>query len=105
MTLVGERRLPDEPLPQMPSMTTGSSPPIGTTISPHNAAWKAGVLGTINVLAMTLAARMILLIGVSGAIWLTYLALASPDPYRLAVLGVYSVVVVVPLTWLAARGR
>ena len=32
-----------------------------------------------------------------------WLALAQPDPYRLATLGVYAAVVVVPLVWRAAR--
>ena len=66
-------------------------------------AWKAGVLGALNLATLILAARLILLVGVGGATFLGWLALASPDPYRLAVLGVYSAVVVVPLVWLSAR--
>jgi hypothetical protein len=52
---------------------------------------------------LILSARLILLVGVGGATFLTWLALREPDPYRLAVLGVYAAVVVVPLVWLAAR--
>jgi hypothetical protein len=69
----------------------------------HRAAWKAGVMGSLNVLVQVLAVRLTLLVSVGGAIYLTWLALAQPDPYRLACLGVYSLVVVVPLVWLSAR--
>lgn len=69
----------------------------------HRAAWKAGVMGALNVVIAALAVRLILLCGVLGANALTFLALREPDPYRLAAVGVYSVVVVVPLIWLAAR--
>lgn len=80
---------------------------MATTTTPpeyvQRSAWKAGVLGALNLVTLILAARLILLVGVGGATFLGWLALASPDPYRLAVLGVYSAVVVVPLVWLAAR--
>ncbi|HEX3522568.1 MAG TPA: hypothetical protein VHT52_10840 [Stellaceae bacterium] len=69
----------------------------------HRAAWKTGVLGALNVATKILAVRLILLVGVLGATGLTYLALHDPDPYRLAALGVYAAVVVVPLIWLASR--
>lgn len=70
----------------------------------HRAAWKAGVMGAFNVLTKVLAVRLTLLLSVGGAFWLSWTALAQPDVLRLAVLGVYSVVVVVPLVVLAARG-
>jgi hypothetical protein len=41
-----------------------------------------------------LAGRLVLLVAVSGGIFLTWLALASPDPYRLGVLGIYTIFVV-----------
>jgi hypothetical protein len=69
----------------------------------HRANWKAGVLGALNVATAILAVRLILLSSVLGAIGLTYLVLREPDPYRLAALGVYAGVVVVPLIWLTAR--
>jgi hypothetical protein len=52
-----------------------------------------------------LAVRLTLLVAVCGAISLAYLALAAATPYTAAVLGIYSVVVVVPLVWLASSGR
>jgi hypothetical protein len=69
----------------------------------HRASWKAGMLGALNAATAILAARLILLVAVCGAIGLTYLVLREPDPYRLAALGVYAGVVVVPLIWLTAR--
>ena len=60
-------------------------------------------MATVNVLAMILAVRLTLLVGVGGAIALSVLALREPDPYRLAALAVYAGVVVVPLVWLAGR--
>ena len=122
MTLVAEKRLPEQlagqPQPLSLSEIIGSSNPAtssATTTTPpnipqnipaefvHRAAWKAAVLGTLNVLFLTISVRLTLLVAVSGAVWLTWLALQQPDPYRLGALGVYSAVVVVPLIWLAAR--
>lgn len=67
------------------------------------AAWKQGVLGAVNVAAQVLAVRMILLLAVLGAVILSVLALRLPDLLRLAALGIYTVTVVLPLTWLSAR--
>ena len=50
-----------------------------------------------------LAARFAVLVGVGGGIYLTWVALATPDPYRLALLGVYAFGVVAPVVWLASR--
>jgi hypothetical protein len=63
------------------------------------------MMGALNVLIALLAVRLILLVAVSGAVWLTWLALQQPDPYRLGALAVYALVVVVPLVWLSASGR
>ena len=60
-------------------------------------------MGALNVVTAVLAVRLILLVAVSGAVWLTWLALQQPDPYRLGALGVYAAVIVVPMVWLAAR--
>jgi hypothetical protein len=68
----------------------------------HRAAWKAGVLGALNVATKILAVRLTLFAAVLGAIALAYLVLRDPTPYALGVLGVYAAVVVVPLIWLAA---
>lgn len=106
MQLVGERVLPDPPQPMtLQEMISRSTTPSQTTAPPseyvHRAAWKAGVLGALNVLVAVVAVRLILLVAVSGAIWLTYLALQSPDVMRLSVLGVYCAAVVLPATVLA----
>jgi uncharacterized membrane protein len=94
---------------------TGSRTPTATATTPpepYNVsyapgefkAWKTAFLGATNALMTLIAVRLILLCGVLGAIGLTFLALRDPDLLRLAVLGVYAAVVVVPLVWLAARG-
>jgi hypothetical protein len=67
----------------------------------HRAAWKAGVMGAFNVLAVVLAVRLILLVAVGGAIGLAWLALQQPDPYRLGALAIYCAVVVLPTIYLA----
>jgi hypothetical protein len=61
------------------------------------------LIGTLNALTVILAVRLTLLLSVGGAFALAYLALPAADPWKLAVLGVYTVVVVVPLVALAAR--
>jgi hypothetical protein len=66
-------------------------------------AWKQGVLGAINVATAILAVRLILLLAVAGAVFLALEALATAEPLRLAALGVYTLSVVLPLVWLAAR--
>lgn len=69
----------------------------------HRAAWKAGVLGAINVLVLVTAIRMIVLVALIGDIVLTAMALNAPDPWRLGALAIYSLAVVVPVVWLASR--
>ena len=69
----------------------------------HRAAWKAGVLGAINVLVLVTAVRGIVLVAVGGGIILAVIALGSPDPWRLGVLAIYAAAVVVPVVWLASR--
>jgi hypothetical protein len=66
-------------------------------------AWKQAVMGTLNVLTIVLACRLILLVSVCGASVLAWLALQQPDPYRVGVLGVYGVLVVLPMTYLVSR--
>jgi hypothetical protein len=111
MELVGERQAPDPPLSSMAGMTTATAatqpkpPPVSRETAEHlnRAAWRAGMLGALNVVAAVLAARFILLIAVVGAIWLTVQAIGAPDPLKLAALGIYALVVVVPTVWLASR--
>jgi hypothetical protein len=84
-------------------MTTTATPPDTEYV--HRAAWKAGVLGAINVLMVVTAIRLIVLVAVGGAIALTVLALQQPDPLKLIALGIYCAVVIPACTVLAARGR
>lgn len=69
------------------------------------AAWKSGVMGALNFAAHVLAVRMIVLVAVTGAIGLTWQALADPVLYRVLAVGVYSMLVVIPVVWLSATGR
>jgi hypothetical protein len=120
MQVVGERQVPEPqpitaPRPQtlteaMPTMSPRS---ISTTATDHppppeyvyRADWKAGVMGAFNVLALILALRLLVLVGIGGAIALTLVALREPDLYRLIALGIYCVAVVCPTVWLASQGR
>ena len=69
----------------------------------HRSAWKASVLGAINVLILVTAVRIIVLVAVGGGIVLALSALSAPDPWRLGVLAIYALAVVVPVVWLASR--
>ena len=72
----------------------------------HRSAWKAGVLGSFNLLAIVLAVRLVLLVAVIGALWLAKLALDVPAPLQipaLVMLGVYCATVVIPMVWLSSR--
>lgn len=69
----------------------------------HRAAWKAGVIGALNMATAILAIRLVLLVEISGAIGLTWIALQTPDPYRLGALAIYCASVVVPTIVMALR--
>lgn len=116
MQLVGERSLPDQP--SLSTLIAGAAasqttPKTMASIAAsipsregefqHRAAWKAGVLASINVLAIVLAVRFSLLVAIVGAIVLTFITIEAPDPWRLGALGVYTALVVLPATWLASR--
>jgi hypothetical protein len=61
------------------------------------------VLGGLNVVALVLAVRFVLTIAVVGAFVLAYIAIQTPDPWRLAILAAYSLIVVVPLVYLSTQ--
>jgi hypothetical protein len=54
-------------------------------------------------LFVILAVRAILLVAVVGAFYLTVIAIDRPDPWRMAALGIYCVVTVIPVVWLSSR--
>ena len=88
----------------MPQLPTLSAMMVTTTQRENvQAAWKASVMGTLNVLMIVVAVRSIVLVAVGGGIALTWLALSNPDPLRLGALGIYAVGVAIPTVWLAAR--
>ena len=63
-------------------------------------------MGALNLLAVVLAVRLVLLVAVLGALWLAKLALDVPAPVQipaLVMLGVYCVTVVLPMVWLSSR--
>ena len=117
MQLVSERQVADTAT--LSGLIAGQTTTTPTTTSPiaaitaslpspgaefqHRVAWKASVLATLNVLFVILAIRLSLIVSIVGAIVLTYIAINAPDPYRLAALGIYSVVIVAPMVWLASR--
>ena len=72
----------------------------------------AGVMGTVNVLALVLSARLVALVAVAGAIALAWYALGASDillvQWRTIALGIYAVAVCLPALWLSlhqARSR
>jgi hypothetical protein len=114
MQLVGERQIPDTPSSTPQSETLQQTIQRATTPTDQTQlaqeyitrrAWRAAVLGAINVLIAVVAVRLIVLIGVCGGIFLTYLALDQPDWFRIGTLGIYCVGVIFPAVWLAISGR
>ena len=115
MQLVGEKTLPDQPgslssLIAAQTTTPSSTPKASVsreTEYVHRAAWKAGVMGALNLLAVVLAVRLVLLVAVIGALWLAKLSLDVPTgPMQmpaLIMLGVYCGAVVIPMVWLSSR--
>jgi hypothetical protein len=63
------------------------------------------VIGAVNVLTLVLSVRVILLVAIGGAIALTWLCVANPDPYRLVALMIYSGSTVVPMIVMSLRAR
>jgi hypothetical protein len=115
MQLVAEKALPDPPASLSSLIAantpTTSSTPKAPTVSREaefvtRAAWRNGVMGALNLLAIVLAVRLVLLVAVLGALWLAKLALDVPAPVQqaaLVMLGVYCVTVVLPMVWLSSR--
>jgi len=105
MSLVAERHVSDPP-----SVPPTAAPPLPTQAQAalaqeiaNRASWQRGVIGAMNVAVAILAARMILLLAVIGAIALTWDALQAADPLRLGAVAGYAVTVVCPLVWLSSR--
>jgi hypothetical protein len=67
------------------------------------AAWKGAYIGTLNAITVVLSARLIVLIAVVGACWLTYLALQNANYFTIAALLVYCGGVVGSTVYLAGR--
>src|SRR5580693_3244082 len=111
MQLVAEKQVPDpqtlSSLIATATTTTATKPPVPReTEFIHRAAWKAGVMGALNLLAVVLAVRLVLLVAVIGALWLAKLALDVPVTMQmpaLVMLGVYCLTTVIPLVWLSSR--
>lgn len=108
MLLVAEKGAPDpaaafEQLNQNQRTTTSATTTSAQGEYVHRAAWKAGLIGALNALALVLAIRFTLLVAIVGAIVLAVIAIEAPDPYRLGALAIYAIVVVGPTIWLASR--
>jgi len=106
MQIVGERTTPDPtttPLSSLLQQAATAATPPPSPEAHYRAAWKAGLLASINLLAIVLSVRLTLLVAVVGAIGLTIIALDRPDPFRLGAVAIYALVVVLPTIWLASR--
>ena len=55
----------------------------------QRAAWRAGMLGAINTLAVVLSVRFMSLVAIVGGIVLTWLCLQTSDPFKLIALAIY----------------
>lgn len=107
MSLVAEQNVPDPPASPVASI---ESPPTPTRTPPEltqelmaRAAWRQGVIGSLNVAAMVLGVRLTLLVAILGAISLTWLALQQQEMTRLIALGIYVVGTIPAVVWLAGR--
>jgi len=68
-----------------------------------NREWRAGVLGSVNFLAVMLSVRLLALVGIIGAGLLSWLIAASPgDLYRIVTLAIYCAGTAL-VVWLASR--
>lgn len=96
--------MPDQPvLPSPPTAIPRTLPPnLGPELQAR-AAWRAGVIGSLNVAATILAVRLILLLATMGAFILTWFAIQTAQPLQLGAVGLYLAGVVLPLTWLSSR--
>ena len=107
-----------EPEPVTPVTMSLPTPrptiPMPTPASPSatERTYIAGVMGTVNVLALLLSARLVALVAVAGAIALAWYALGASDillvQWRTIALGIYAVAVCLPALWLSlhqARSR
>lgn len=113
MLLVQEQNLPDPP-PAPAGIASQAAPMPPTSRNPSNQAafqqevmsrraWRASVIGSLNVAAMILAARFILLLATCGAFVLAWMATREAQPLQLVAVGIYLLGVVFPLTWLSSR--
>ena len=115
MQLVAEREVAEAAPSTPPSLPSPRMTTTPRTVRPEIAAierelgtrlsWKAGVIGSINVVAAILAVRLILLVAIVGAIILTWFGISTHDVLRIAAVGVYTTTVVCPLIWLSAQRR
>jgi len=67
------------------------------------AAWRQGVIASINVAATILAVRLILLLAVLGAFGLAWVATQNAQPMQLGAVALYLAGVILPLVWLSGR--
>ena len=73
------------------------------TTPPPSPQFTPSALTVLNVLSTVLAVRFTLIVAVVGAIWLALLTIQAALPFQLAALGIYGLLVVVPLIWLSSR--
>jgi len=64
---------------------------------------EAQILAVINAAVSILGARLLLLVGLVGAIALSYLAVLAPSATSIIAQGVFGLFIFAPLIWLSAR--
>lgn len=71
----------------------------------ERAAWRAGIIGSLQGAIAVASARILLLFVCIGAFVLAWRALATGNPMALIAAACYDVGVVLPAVWVALRGR
>src|SRR5438046_226817 len=79
------------------------TPPLGPPSKPSSPDYLVQMTAVLGAIAMMLAARFLLLLGVMGAFTLTFLAVQNPQTPTLIASGSFDVLVVIPLILLYLR--
>ena len=82
---------------------SGRTPtPSEATLTQSPRVYPEAVLATFDVISRVLAARVILLLSVSGSFVLAWMAMQNPTNLAIIIAAVYNVTIVAPLVWLTA---
>lgn len=92
------------PIP-LPQAAPSPSPTSTATQAQTVFARQAAISGVLQAMALVLAVRLMLLLVLAGAMALAIMAMNDPQPLKLGALGLYAVLVVLPVVWLERTSR